>query len=71
MTNSKTGVEVYRTNGTIRGRLGHDDVYDFESETSPGTIIVRAEDGWAIIQDGLTVRIPAGIVDEMHELLSL
>ena len=64
----KPKIEAYKTTPKITRRLNADRWFSVESIIDPGTIYVKTDDEWAIIQHGVTVRIPDVLIREMYDI---
>jgi hypothetical protein len=67
----KPKIEAYETTNRIRRRVNADRWFAVESVVDPGTVYVKTDDEWAVMQSGITVRIPDSLVRELAEIAAL
>lgn len=67
----KPKIEAYETTNRIRRRVNADRWFAVESTVDAGTVYVKTDDEWAIMQAGMTVRIPDALVRELAEIATM
>lgn len=62
-------IEVYKTSIKLKRRLDGNSYYAVESVECPSTVYVLSNDEIAVVQSGVTIRIPSNLYEELCSLL--